>query len=52
MELVHRGPVRDHREQGSTINHADEQHAPQGPLSNDGRPEFFVTWIFMQGIAA
>lgn len=33
---VHGGTVIDHREQSPIINHTDEQHAPQEPLSNDG----------------
>lgn len=36
MGPVHRGAVIDHRERSPIINHTDEQHAPQEPLSNDG----------------
>lgn len=47
MGLVHWGPVIDHREQGPIINHTDEQHAPQEPLSNDGqRCKFFWHGFF------
>lgn len=40
---VHGGAVIDRREQSPIINHTDEQHAPQEPLSNDG-PRSKLFW--------